>query len=129
MIFLQCIFSINIENFSLTTTRRLGQLCSNTKSVRQLSFASPEFTKSFCNSLAFNSTLYQIISKRKITEKSVKLSGSSCDSLDFFALLHDSHARLEAHSLNFRGGLVYLLSLLLSDPLNVEHLLFGTKHI
>ena len=63
--------------------------------------------------------------KSALTEEGVKLSGASSNALNLLAFLHDGHARLEAHRLDFGCGLVYLLSLLLGDALDVEHLLLG----
>ena len=94
----------------------------------QLSLASPKFPEGLSDSLAFNPALYQNLSERHFTEKSVKLSGSGSYPLYLLALLHDSHAGLEAHRLYLRGSFVYLLGLLLSDTLDVEHLLFGARY-
>ena len=57
------------------------------------------------------------------------MSGPSGDPLDLLAFLHDSHSGLEAHGLDLGCSLIDLLGLLLSDTLNVEHLLLGAELI
>ena len=62
-----------------------------------------------------------------LTEKGIELPRSCGDALNLLALLHDCHARLEAHSFNLGSCLIDLLSLLLSDTLDVEHIFLGAN--
>jgi hypothetical protein len=62
-----------------------------------------------------------------LTKKGIELPRSCGDALNLLALLHDCHARLEAHSFNLGSCLIDLLSLLLSDTLDVEHVFLGAN--
>jgi hypothetical protein len=62
-----------------------------------------------------------------LTKKGIELPRSCGDALNLLALLHDSHARLEAHRFYLGGCLIDLLGLLLSDALDVEHIFLGAS--